>query len=90
MFGFAKLRGFSPWPAQKTGLAQGKVWVKYFGCGQLGTVPHKNWTDLTPDSYEKIGLKKSKLSGYSKALEDMIRVSKYEHTSTSKTSSNEA
>ena len=74
MFGFAKLKGYSPWPARKTGHVKGKLWVSFFGSKQIGTVSHKNWTDLTPESIEKIGLKYSKKGGYAIALKEMVKV----------------
>ena len=45
-FGFAKLRGFPPWPAQRKGAAPGKekLWVRFYGGkNQLGTINVKNW-----------------------------------------------
>ena len=76
MFGFAKLKGYSPWPAKKLGQSGGKVWVRFFGKNQLGTISRKNWTDLSPESHETIGLKNDKKAGYATALELMTEASK--------------
>jgi DNA-directed RNA polymerase subunit RPC12/RpoP len=77
MLGFAKLKGFSPWPARKLGQAEagGKVWVRFFGENQLGTVPRKNWTELTPESHKTVGIKNAKNNKYATALELMIEAS---------------
>ena len=74
MLGFAKLRGFSPWPARMIGQtkADGRIWVRFFGKNQLGTIPRKNWTKLSPESHETIGMKNILKAGYKTALDAMI------------------
>ena len=81
MLGFAKLRGFSPWPAQTIGQAEagGKTWVRFFGKNQLGTIPRKNWTDLTSESHKTIGLKNAKKVTYRIALDLMMVESNKNH-----------
>ena len=83
MLGFAKMKGFSPWPARKLGHteASGKLWVRFFGKNQLGTISRKNWTDLTPESYKTIGVKYGKNSAYSLALRKMMSASDENHAS---------
>ena len=77
MLGFAKLRGFAPWPARMLGQAigDGKVWVRFFGKNQLGTITNKNWTKLSTESHKAIGLQNNHKTGYAAALKSMIDAS---------------
>ena len=83
MLGFAKMKGFSPWPARKLGHIErsGKVWVRFFGKNELGTIPRKNWTDLTNESHTAIGLKYVKNASYALSLKLMITASNEDHDS---------
>ena len=73
MFGFAKIKGYCPWPAKKIGEKKGQLWVNFLESKQTGTVSKKNWTEMTHDSNRKIGLKNIKKVGYKKALEEMVK-----------------
>ena len=53
-YGFAKIRGYSFWPARITGECKGRVWVKFFGTNDLGTVNKKNnWVSASASSLKK-------------------------------------
>ena len=80
MFGFAKMKGYCPWPAQKKGQVRGQLWVYFFGSKTFGTISKSKWTDLTSDSYTKIGSKHLKKSGYLKALKEMTEIAKLNET----------
>jgi len=56
MFGFAKIRGYSPWPAKVMGeiSEKGNFWVQFYGKDEFGSINAKNWTQLTTESYNKL------------------------------------
>ena len=64
-------RGFSFWPARRTGEFKGKLWVKFFGTNELGSVSkNKNWIDLSESSLQKFATIKNFISvNYSNKLQ---------------------
>ena len=45
----------------------GKLYVRFFGTNQIGTISRKNWADFSPESHEAIGRKNVKKAGYATA-----------------------
>ena len=71
-------RGYSSWPARKTGEFQGKLWVKFYGSNQHGSVTkNKNWTGLSETSLKQFvtnkNLSKPKLK---EAIHELLIVTK--------------
>ena len=64
MFGFAKMKGYCSWPAQKKGEVKGQLWVYFFGSKTFGKISKTNWTDLSTTSHAKLGLKNLLKPGY--------------------------
>ena len=59
-YGFAKIKGFSFWPAKITGEFKGKLWVKFFGTKQLGLVSKaKNWSCMEESSLKQFATEKN-------------------------------
>ena len=77
--GFAKVKGYSFWPARKVGEAKKKVWVKFFGVEQLGCVTNneKHWMVLSDLSFKKLVYYKRLIKpSYKKAVIEMTTVIK--------------
>ena len=78
-FGFAKVKGFSFWPAKKTGEIKNKLWVKFFGVNQMGCVSKndKHWLALSDTSFNNfVNSKAMKKKNYLKAIKEMANVIK--------------
>ena len=75
MYGFAKVRGYSFWPAKITGEAKGKIWVTFFGTSQLGSVTKnkQHWLDISETSLKKLVTNISmKNISFLNAVKDMV------------------
>ena len=78
-YGFAKIRGFSFWPAKKSGVSAGKLWVRFYGSHQFGVISNveKNWIKLNEASLKKFSKPQFlNHSAISKALREMVDVVK--------------
>ena len=75
--GFAKLKGFSFWPAKVAGQFGKRLWVKFYGTNQFGSIVNdaKHWQILSDKNILKfatpLNLKKK---DYDKAVREMINV----------------
>ena len=77
--GFAKMRGYSFWPAKKMGEVKNKLWVKFYGCDQMGAVNNndKHWMPINSDIFRKmVNPKTLKRPSYLKAVTEIANVIK--------------
>ena len=69
---FAKVRGFSPWPARITGLGpMDRYNIFFYGTYQTATVKSKDIWHYTQETKEKFGSRKIKSKGYTEAIDQI-------------------
>ena len=68
-------RGFSFWPARKTGEFNGKTWVKFYGTNDLGTVPKNNWIGFSDSAFQRLVTEKNlKRKIFHRAVSELLHV----------------
>ena len=76
--GFTKIRGYSFWPARLAGQSGKKLWAKFFGTGEFGSVQHdKHWLEVSESTLAKFATHQNfKKANYKKAVRELIITAK--------------
>ena len=77
--GFAKIRGYSFWPARLAGQSGKKLWVKFFGTAEFGSVQRdkKHWLEVSESTLAKFATHQNcKKANYKKAVRELIITAK--------------
>ena len=76
--GFAKIKGYSFWPARLAGQSGRRLWVKFYGTGQFGSILNdkNHWLILSDITLAKFAPQNFKKPNYLKAVREMIATAK--------------